>query len=159
MPVSWLWSTHSLHPRLPLTSSPRLFLNKSVLTGLLKWMMTSYSGWTCHFLTVGIQVQLHMWVIPHLSIPFPSPLSPPQIPFLFFPMNSFPSLFMFPFHYVAFHHLYPFFSSSSPAQGEDCHHEDPPCGVITIPLENPPCCTMYISNLENQQNSITSIWY
>ena len=45
----------------------------------------------------------------------------------------------------------------SPAQGEDCHHEDPPCGVITTHLENPPCCTMYISNLENQQNSITSI--
>ena len=37
---------------------------------------------------------------------FSFPPFPPQIPFLFFPMNSFPSLFMFPFHYVAFHHLH-----------------------------------------------------
>ena len=52
--------------------------------------MTSYSGWTCHFLTVGIQVQLHLWVIPQLSIPFPSPLSPHK--FLSFSFLWIPSL-------------------------------------------------------------------
>ena len=28
----------------------------------------------------------------------------------------------------------------SPAQGDDCHNEDPLCGVIITTLENPPYC-------------------
>ena len=86
---------------------------------------------------------------------FSFPLFPPQIPFLFFPMNSFPSLF--PFHYVSFHP--PFYFPSfphSPAQGEDCHHEDPPCGVITTHLENPSYCTMQCT-FQKKINQIVSL--
>ena len=50
----------------------------------------------------------------------------------------------------------PFFSSSSPAQGEDCHHEDPPCGVITTHLENPSYCTMQCT-FQKKINQIVSL--
>ena len=143
------------HPRLPLISSPRLFLNKSVFTGLLKWMLTSYSGWSCHFLTVGIQVQLHMWVIPQLSIPFPSPFSPHK--FLSFSFLWIPSLpYFLSIMFLSTPPLLPFFSSPSPAQGEDCHHEDPPCGVITTHLENPSYCTMQCT-FQKKINQIVSL--
>ena len=79
---------------------------------------------------------------PTNSFPFLSCKCLPFLIYVSFPLCCFPPPSL------------PFFSSSSPAQGEDCHHEDPPCGVITIPLENPPCCTMYISKLRKSTK-----WY
>ena len=94
--------------------------------------MTSYSGWAGHSLTVVVPVQLQRG-LSHTPLPFHSISFFPQNSTSFylnillhsFPLNPFSPSFLFPFNHVPFHSFPSLLSPPSPAQGDDCHNEDP----------------------------------